>query len=532
MKIISVLILLGISCPINFAQDDKGKNPNVELPDFVITGSDVVTIRKGSKIEPDDIPILDERIFKPIFSPEDLKLAELSDPIKNQFSLTDSANYFVGKLDAKVGNYNLPSINFTLSNPFDHGIFQITANGKNRRAFVDNSEQYYFNSGINVFYQLESESAILNGTKFQFHGDYGRTSYKLYAANDPLTNRNLNKGLISLNIENLLEEKFNYAINFSNNIHSLQDNIYSEKFLNMNSMFRAKLSDFNFGVNSSYEVQFLKNDIVIESVKDFISVKPFIGYSYKNNFKASIGITYNNFSNQNKFYPYLFLGTKINDRISFFAEYSPQMDFLVNGYFLDVNPYFFIQNFVNVAYEKKNSIHISAKYDYDKYYEISGGIKYFSSDAVPYFKNAALKGRFNVLTATAKSYSGYVNLLFHLGPYGYFYGSIELNETKMNNGNLLPYYPAIKSYLAYGYNFGFGLMPELILNFQSKKFSDTDNINSLNPFVNLALNLDYKITSDFSLTFELNNILNRKNYLWYDYRESPFDFSAGMIYRW
>ena len=72
---------------------------------------------------------------------------------------------------------------------------------------------------------------LLNGTKFQFHGDYGRTSYQLYAANDPFIKRNLNKGNVSLNIENLLEEKFNYAINFSDDIHSLQDNIYSENLL-------------------------------------------------------------------------------------------------------------------------------------------------------------------------------------------------------------------------------------------------------------------------------------------------------------
>lgn len=515
-----------------FSQDDKGKNPNVELPDFVITGSDVVTLQKGKKIDPDVIPILNEQFLKPSYSPEDLALKELSDPVRNQFSLTDSLNYFTGKLEAGAGIYTLPKMSFSLSSPFENGIFQITASGKNRRAFVDNSEQYYINGGLNVFYQLENESLLLNGTKFQFHGDYGRTSYQLYAADDPFIRRNINKGNVSLNIENLLEEKFNYVITFSDNIHSLQDNIYSENLLSTGAIFRANISEFSFGVNSSYKVQFLKNNVVKKSTKDFLSVRPFIGYSYQDFLKASIGINYSNFNDQDEVYPYLFFGSKINDRISLFAEYSPEAVFLGNGYFLDMNPYFYIHNFVNLVYEKKNSFHVSAKYDYDKFYEINGGIKYFSSPTLPYFESSALKGRFNVADASVKSYTGYVNLLFHLGPYGYFYGSIELNQTKMSDGKILSYHPALNSYLSYGYNFDFGLNTELALNYLTKQYTDISNNNYIDPFVNLALNFTYKISPEFNLTLELNNLLNRKNYRWFEYQEMPLDLLFGLIYRW
>lgn len=532
MKNFLTLIFIFAFISAALSQDDKGKNPNVELPDFVITGSDVVTLQKGKKIDPDAIPILNEQFLKPNYSPEDLALRELSDPVRNQFSLTDSLNYFTGKLEAGTGIYTLPKVNFSLSSPFENGLFQITASGKNRRAYVDNSEQYYINGGVNLFYQLENESMLLNGTKFQFHGDYGRTSYQLYAANDPFIKRNLNKGNVSLNIENLLEEKFNYAINFSDDIHSLQDNIYSENLLNIGAIFRANISEFSFGVNSLYKIQFLKNDVVKKSTKDFFSIRPFIGYSYQDNLKASVGINYSNFNDQDEIYPYLFLGSKINERFSFFAEYSPQAVFLGNGHFLDMNPYFSIQNFVNLVYEKKNSFHVSAKYEYHKFYEINGGLKYFSSPTLPYFESSVLKGRFNVAEALAKSYTGYVNLLFHLGPYGYFYSSIELNQTKMKNGKILPYHPALNSYLSYGYNFEFGLNSELTLNYLSTQYTDISDSISINPFVNLALDFTYKISPEFNLTLELDNLLNRKNYRWFKYQEMPRDLIFGLIYRW
>ncbi len=532
MKILAIIIFISIFISPSFSQDDKGKNPNVELPDFVITGNDVVTIQKGNKIEPDIVPILSEQFLKPNYSPEDLELQELSDPVRNQFSLTDSLSYFTGKLEAGAGIYTLPKVKFSLSTPFENGIFQITANGKNTREFVENSDQYSINGGINIFYQLENESKLFNGTKFNLHADYGRTSYQLYAANDPLIKRNLNIGRVSLNIENLLEEKFNYAINFSDDIHSLQDNIYSENFINFGAMFRANLSDVNFGINTSYKAQFLKNDIVRESTKDFFSIRPFVGYSYRDYLKASVGINYSNFNHQEEFYPYIFVGSKINDRVSLFAEYSPQAVFLGNGYFLDVNKYFYIHNFINLVYEKKNSFQVSAKYDYDKYYEVNAGIKYFSSPSAPYFTSSALDGRFNVLVTSAKSYTGFVNLLFHLGPYGFFYGSADLNQTKASDGKILPYHPTLNTSLTYGYNFDIGLNAELILKYLSKQYSNILNSNSINPFVNLALNFTYKISPEFNLTFDINNLLNRKNYLWSGYQEMPLDWVAGLIYRW
>lgn len=532
MRKFSFFILLIFTVTNSLAQDDTGKNPNVELPDFVITGSDISSIQKGKKIETEFIPLLDKTFFEPTYSPEDLKLHELSDPVRNLFNINDSSQYFVGKLEAKAGNYTLPSVSLSLSNPFNNGISQFTFAGKNRRAFIENSEQYKVNGGVDIFYQLESESPIFNGTKFQFHGDYGRASYQLYAANDPYIKRDLNKGKIILNMENLLEEKFNYKIGMTDDIHSLQDNIFSENFLDFNAMFRFNPSELNFGVNTSYKVQFLKNDIVQRSTKGFFSVKPFVGYRLNNHTKFSIGLNYFNIANFKKVYPYLFIGSKINDRISILAEYSPQVIVAGSGFFLDRNPYFYIHNFVNLAYEKKSSINISAKYEFDKYYEINGGIKYYSSDEAPYFASSALDGRFNIHHISAKSYSGYINLLFHLGPYGFFYGTIELSQTKTKDGLILPYHPAINSFLTYGYNFDMGLKLQLTLEYQSMKYTDIVNSNSLNPFVNLSMNLTYTISQEFNLTFDLNNMLNRKDYQWFNYQESQLDFSAGIVYRW
>lgn len=531
-KNVIIFFALIIYLTSNFAQDDRRGNPGVELPEFVITGSDAVIVIKAKKIEADLIPVTNQQFLKPEQPTEDLPISQLADPFREEFKLLDSLNYIISKLEAVAGIYELPKINFSLSSPFNNGIFQITAEGKNRRAYVQNSETYDFSTGLNIFYQLENESPIFNGTKFQFHGDYGRRAYKLFAADDPFIKRNLNKGNISLRIENFLEDKFNYSLSFSDDIHSLQDNVYSENFLKFGAMIRANLSPINFGVNTWYNVQMLKNELILKSTSDLFSIRPFIGFNFSDYFKASIGANYTKFKNQNKLFPFLFSRFRINDKISAYFEYSPQAVMLSNGYFLDMNHYFSINDFINLVHEKKNMFQLAAKYEYGKFYEINAGVKYFSSDASPFFYSSPSNVRFSVGSIANKSFTGFLNLLFHLGPYGYLYSSVELNENKAENGNILPYHPALISFLTYGYKFDLDLESQITLNYFSEQHADVLNTVTIKPFIDLKLNFTYKISPVFNLTFELNNILNKDNYKWIGYKEPPLDFVAGLIFRW
>jgi hypothetical protein len=196
------------------------------------------------------------------------------------------------------------------------------------------------------------------------------------------------------------------------------------------------------------------------------------------------------------------------------------------------NRFYNPHNFFFVLFEKEHLLNVTLKYEFDKYFEIDGGFKYMSSDNVPYFHDVLNKGRFGVRISDAVSYTGFVNLLFHLGPSGVFYGSVEGNDTKNGANKFLPYHPQIKSSLHYGYTFDFGLSTTASLFYQTKVFTDIQNTSSLNSLVDLGVKLEYPIAQDFNLTFELANLLSRKNYLWNSYRELPLDATLGVNFKW
>jgi hypothetical protein len=92
-----------------------------------------------------------------------------------------------------------------------------------------------------------------------------------------------------------------------------------------------------------------------------------------------------------------------------------------------MNRYFNPQNFNNFYLKKTHNINAVLKYEYDKYFQIDGGFRYYSSDQLPYFIDSIKTGSFSLQSADAKSITIFSNLLFHLGPFGIFYGTIEYN---------------------------------------------------------------------------------------------------------
>ncbi len=172
------------------------------------------------------------------------------------------------------------------------------------------------------------------------------------------------------------------------------------------------------------------------------------------------------------------------------------------------------------------------KYEYDKYFEIDGGMDYYNADNLPYFTDENDLGKFNVALAGANSYSAFINLLFHQGPYGIFYADAKLNSTKNSDGYILPYYPQTKVSFAYGYDFFQALNASVSLNYYSMQFTDIKNTKSINPYFDAGLKFKYLVFPQFHLTLEVLNLFNYNNYLWNNYKEPPLNVIGGFSYQW
>lgn len=526
-----IFLIVTCSTILILAQDENKNLPSVELPDFVITGKDAIDIKKVKKPLPDFISTVSGEFFKPTISPEELELKEFPNPIKQEKQLLDSMNSYNGYLEAGAGIHSLPVGKIIYTIPFQRGNVFGKFGVLNRIAHVDNSELLGFNAGAGISYFTGTDDEFLPGTELRFSGDYKSTDYKTYGAEVPV-DKTLSDGNLKLQISNNYLNGVLFGANIGGNFSSLQKEKFSESVFFTDLYTKFDLSTFNLGFNFLYELQNVNLERVGNNTLDFVIARPFIGFNFTNNIKTSFGFTYTKSAKEAYSFPYAAFAFKVDKYVSLFGEYAPGAEFITNTKLLRQNRYYDPETYFNILFEKKHLFRFTMKYEYEKYFQIDGGFEYMATDNIPYLTDRLIKGVFAVNKSDAVSYSGFVRLLFHTGPYGVLYGSIEGNDTKNGSKKFIPYYPQIKSSLSYGYNFNFGLSSEAILSYNSKVFTDIENTNSLSSYFDLGLRFAYPLSTNFNLTFELANLFNRKNYFWNSYKEPPLDATLGINLKW
>ena len=523
-----------------FPQNDKSKNPSVELPDFVITGTENITVKKTQKIAPAFVPIISEAFIKPYLPPDNLEVKDFSNPVKGSLDILDSLNFYRGYADISAGRYLLPQGDLGLAFPFRYGMVDGYVKGENQRAYVINSDRYSLDGGANVLLSVNSNSDFLPGTQFKFHGDYGSSVYKFFASDSSGLKRTLNSGSFSFGMNNFISDNFNFSAKLYDDVTSLNKEDFSEGLFGVEGFTKAIFDHFNIDLNAAYKRQYVasmrKSDSLWFSSNGgsykFFEIKPAVGFNISNTIKTSVGVYYSKSGNTNFIAPYGAIGLRLNRGVLIFAEYNPQMEFLTSGNFLKQNDYFLAANHVNIVYKKKNAINAAIKYEYGEYYQINAGFKFFNFKNLPYFLESSAKGKFDITWTNGKSFDAFIDLLFHLGPYGIFYASMDGSDVRDLNNHFIPYYPRILAALAYGYEFNSGFGTKVKINYNSKSYADIQNTIDLNSYFDLGLKFSYKFNPNFNITLSLNNLFDHKNYKWIGYREKPLDVAAGLEFKW
>ncbi|HVO73220.1 MAG TPA: TonB-dependent receptor, partial [Ignavibacteriaceae bacterium] len=514
------------------AQEEKSSVPSVELPDFVITGPDLISVQKAKKAPSEFVPTLSEEFFRPAFSPEELEVKDIPHPVLKDVNLLDSLNYLKGKLDAGIGRYTLPVVKLSYSQPYGNWLFEGFAGAKNVRAYVPNSESYRLDGGLNLNYQVNTNSDFIAGTLFKLQGDYSRNTFKFFKVENSTDKRFLNNGNIGFSFENLLNNSFQVKGELGNIYTLLDKETFRENVFNMGGFLRAKFDGLNLGADLIYRRQYIKNNLMPDGIYNYYSLKPTAGLNISDVVKASFGITYSRAWNANFLSPYAAIAVILNDKLSIFGEFTPHAEYLTGGDMLRQNRYFNQDDFFNIYFKKINALNAVVKYEFERYFEIDAGFDYFLASDFPYFVNSFEPGKFDIETVKARSWTAFSNLLFHAGPYGVFYGRVELNDTRDLERKFIPYYPELKADLSYGYDFKFGLSAHATLFLASKKYTDLENVKYINSYIDLGVKFSYKITPGFYLTLQLSNLFNRDNYIWDGYFDPPLDAIGGISFQW
>ncbi|MDH3268828.1 MAG: TonB-dependent receptor, partial [Ignavibacteria bacterium] len=379
---------------------------------------------------------------------------------------------------------------------------------------------------------LPTDLSAVPGTKFSINADHSKSIFRFFGSIDPERKRNLNIGTASVGIQNLYMKEFIFDLNGGGDFTYLDDETFNETLLYANAFGRLKLRSLSINVKAAYQHQNLTSDSLSDSKTNGYFIRPTASLEILNKIIIEGGFTFSSASAQYLNGLYASVSSEVAKNFVLYGEYSPIGENVIAGKFLRNNFYYDQQNLDRVFLKKKNKFKALVKYEYDKYYQIDGGVEYFNTNNLPYYNNPDTSGFFGVLTSDAVSWNIFVNLLYYLGPYGYFYGTLNYFNVENSESKIIPYNPSYQATLIYGYNFLPNWNGEVKFDYVSDRYADLENDEGrkLPSLFNLGLKISYSMQKNFGLFFELDNIFNVKRDTWEGYQEKPFEALIGINY--
>lgn len=515
------------------AQDNKSQSQSIELPDFVITGVQTVDVPSAAKEKASLVSTLSKDFFLPQYSPEELPMADIDNPLSKKFDLWSGEKYYDGNVYFGFGRYTLPEGKFFMGQNFGNYLFLIDLLGSNTKDYVPYSSYNISSMSITNEFYINNSSNFLPGMKIYLDGNFFRDNYYFYNSANPTMERMTNNGYAEAGISNSSNRYLNYNASLSGSKLLINENGFRETNVSVDGGMEFKLPNFSIGVNTKYTQQNLTKSLSGNNNYYFFDINPVIKISTTSDLKVEAGVNYAATDYSYFFYPFGNIRLRLSRDLMFTAAFSPHAEFNTHRNFILSNIYYNLGTIDNLFTKYKIDLSAAFKYQYYKYFEIgiSGG--YAKIDDYYYFDESVEKGKFNINNVNGvNKFDIKLDLLFHPGPMGKFYGEVILQKVSNDSDQNLPYNPNIKTSLGYSYLFPFGF--ELAAEYKAALgyYSDILNRKEMPAYHNISLTFGYNIVNNLQLKFKLQNLLNRTNYIWNGYQEKPLDFILGIDYKW
>lgn len=527
MKYIKIILLF---IPVFLYSQENSKEAISEqkpfdLPEAIIYGSENLNVKSGFKRNPSDLPKLSISELDSLNSLEKVRPSVL--PVSNLPFIKNVVNKEKGYLLVDFGNFITSNIEAGYVNNINEFDLYLRGGIDQSRGHVENAQYSKINLDLFSDYIAPDKFYIFGGSKTRTNINFNNFNYTNYSVND-FENRNryifktnvdvdgnfegfkfetgagffitkVNGDSLDLSDQSLkgylkVENPYNiYNLGFNTEVDLRNGNGSGNNYLLFEGFGSVDLNSIKLKVNAGYQLaQYF--DGVRNVFKYDINIFSNISDNFTFLSRIYSGINRNTVSDlidENRFINYDFnLDHSINKLVlDMYLKYTKDIDFH-NGIGLN---YGLIDNNINF-------INIDSSYFIPTYHNVSSLILRFDG-----FYNFNDK---NTIDYEIK----YNNII-----------TDTLN--KMNT-----YIPNLEAELAYSFNLENGLKAKFGLEYVGIRYVDLDNIEKLDPFLNMNIFLNYRFNKNLSIFAKLENIFNQDIILYNFYIERGIFGKIGVNY--
>ncbi len=522
--VVSLLLSLSVSVSAQVS-------PEVELPDFVITGRQQFDFPAAEKNAGKLVSTISGEFLMQTHPPDELAVKEYSEPVKIVAAVSDTPDYKAWNLGFYAGNVYLPSADLSFTLPFGSSLLYARGSGFNRKAFIDYGDRYTAEGQVAYRYYIPHNQGALGGASAFGSASIAFDSYSFYGSAIPFASREMVTGDLRVGFENNYRDDFKYGISLKGDLANINAESYADNLFLSSGYADFKYRNFIINADAEFGYNTIGTALIRDASEYYLNGGATIGFDFSELLSFTVGASYGRAGDRDYFNPIAGALFKVFSGFTVMGEYRPAARFVRNIDLLNMNPYFVPATDDHFYYRENHRITAAFKFEYYKWYKISGGITYYQADAYPYFYEPVVKGNFEAIRDEVDHFSVFGEWWMYPGPAGAVNASLAYTRVTLPNGNLVPYHPEIEGRLNYSYTF-----PKFTLRvggkFNANSYADAANAVKLDPVIDLSVGGIYSVTSAFEVTLDVENILNRENQRWLNYKNPGLSILAGLRYRW
>lgn len=527
------LLLYFIINYLLFAQQDTitTKTPEIELPDFVITGMAKIEMPTHTKSIPDAFTPLSPEFILPKIRIESLKLEGLSDPEKQYPSIIDTSTKYTARASLGSGFYLLPILNLFYANSLNKMKFSLISEFENQRKYEDYSNYTKLKLGFTNTYIFEKKGNP--PARFALKGTFDRLYFSNFKSEKPDEFKSINNLHINGVFENLFWREFNVTVGGTVGYQKITQ--WDYELLKISPFLTTQSTYEHFELKLTAEPSlyrtaknYIENKLVLAARGEMYFRRVFKTLSFiarmdyhsekedKNQFLAPsffLGMGFSNFWNMSIFY--------INNVVNF----TPIDLWGLNPY-LDSNSY-------KISFERiKNRIGFGTIIYLDRLSNLQLEFSRYDILGKNVFISANKKGFFESKNLETERVELKMSLLVNFRKFGESFIQMKYLNSKLKQYvKKEPHAPEFQLKFSYKYEFDFPLSLKISFSYNSFSYGDTMNLMKIDSYKLLVLSGEYQFNKMISTGILINNLLNKKNYLWYNYTEKPIDFTIYLLVR-
>lgn len=506
---------------------------SIELPDFVITGVQSVSIPTMKKNKSEYIPVISDEFLTPTYDPEDFTLTDYTSPIKKELELYKEPHGYNGLLKVGVGTLTLPIGNLYFNKSIGQFLFDTHIWGLNVREYIPNAGYNTSGGKVNFNYFINKRNLMFHGLSIKLDATFAREGYKLYGSISPTAARENNFQKFNLSFINRLKKTLNYGLKISGrNVNLTKDDVKENRY-DWNLFLKYDFGLFALG----FDGLIISQDVIklngILNKYSYFGGNAFVKFDRSDVFYAKAGVHYSGQGPNSFFSPFGDVSFFVTRDVSIFASYYGGTEFLTVNNFIATNRYYKAADVDNVFQRTSLKLSGAIKYEYERLLEINGGVAFSKLNSYLYFEDNLVDGIFDVnLINDVDRVALFFNITFNTPLYGKLYANVEMQDVKNSVGKKLPYTPTFTASFSYTYSFTNDLLSKTEFKYFEGNYANLENTLKLPGYFNMSIYLRYNITQPLAVTATIDNLLNNNNYVYKNYREKPFDVIFGVEYNW